>query len=115
MIYAPDHGHVSICGKCTRASLLNPPCRDWIKCFLCQQMGHVPRHCEAKWKNVLNQGKYNHAPDYVVNKLSTTSTTIRRIWIAKDVHAGEASGSKPSILGTLIDASKDIGEGLVST
>jgi hypothetical protein len=85
MIYALYHSHVSICGMCTWAGLLNPPCRGWIKCFLCQQMGHVARHYEAKLKKVVNQGKSNHAPNYVVNKLSIA---MQRIWIAKDVHAG---------------------------
>jgi hypothetical protein len=75
-------------------------------------MGHVARHCEAKLKKVVNKGKSNHAPDHADNKLSTT---MWRIWIAKDAHVGGASRSKPSIFDMLIDATKDTGEGLVST
>jgi hypothetical protein len=37
-----------ICGKCTWAPFAGRLCRDWIKCFSCDIMGHVARHCEAK-------------------------------------------------------------------
>jgi hypothetical protein len=30
-------------------------------------MGHVARHCEAKWKRVVKQGKFNFAPDFTIN------------------------------------------------
>jgi hypothetical protein len=71
-------------------------------------MGHVAR------------GKMEKArPDFaapfpksLVNKLSTT---LKKIWIAKDAHAGGASRNMASILDTLIEASKDTGGEFVST
>jgi hypothetical protein len=107
-----DPSLVSICGKFTQASSLNRPCKDWIKCFSCDQMGHVARQCEAKWKKVACPNFATSFPKTSANKMSTT---MMKIWIAKDADAGGAFGSNTSILDTLIESSKDIGEGLVLT
>jgi hypothetical protein len=66
----------------------------------------------AKWEKVMVPKVPNHIPKSPVNK---SSTMLQTIWVAKEAHAGGAFGSNPSILDTLIDASKDPGEGLVST
>jgi hypothetical protein len=50
------------------------PCKDWIKCFTCGAMGHVSRHCEAKWKKV---HIVDLLPKQAVNQLSTTLERIR--------------------------------------
>jgi hypothetical protein len=51
-------------------------------------------------------------PKLVVNHMSTT---MRKIWMAKDSHAGGASGSKASILVMLNEASLEVGDHLIST
>jgi hypothetical protein len=53
--------------------------------------------------------KSNHVPDSEVNNLSMT---IWRIWVAKTVHTGGASGSKQPILEVLIDSSGDTRAGV---
>jgi hypothetical protein len=45
-------------------------------------------------------------PNSVVNHMSTT---MQKIWLAKDSHAGGASRSKVSILDTLNEASIEAG------
>jgi hypothetical protein len=106
----PDPSSIPICGKCTRASSSSRPCKYWIKCFYCGLMGHVAHHCETKWKKVARHDFVVSFPKTSVNKMSST---LKKIWIAKDAHAGGASGSKASILDMLIEASKDAGESLV--
>jgi hypothetical protein len=99
----PISSLVPICGKCTRALFASRSCKDWIKCFSCGNMGHVDRHCKAKWKKVIWK---DSLPNSVVKHMSTT---MRKIWLAKDSHAGGASGSKASILDTLNEASIEAG------
>jgi hypothetical protein len=72
----------------------------------------VARHCASKWQK--NKQKENlDVESDILGK--NPSMTMQRIWVAKATTAGGTSGSKQSILDTLINASKKTREGFIST
>jgi hypothetical protein len=71
----------------------------------------------AMWPGTVKQNrkKLHRVDSFPKTSINPMSTTMRKIWLAKDSHAGGASGSKASILDVLNDAPKEEGDDLVST